>query len=131
MKSCDELVCDELVREIASEIVNSKHYINMDWDSVSVVVCFDSPSIWMQGILYLAGDYVTKNPTSLALTDKLIDLRNLMSKEDGGEWVVCLIKISALTQEIEVDFEYEDKKRWYLTPTMDPAELRAYAMSIK
>ena len=103
----------------------------MDWDSVSVVVCFDSPSIWMQGILYLADDYVTKNPTSLALTDKLIDLRNLMSKEDGGEWVVCLIKISALTQEIEVDFEYEDKKRWYLTPTMDPAELRAYAMSIK
>ena len=54
-----------------------------------------------------------------------------MTKEEGNEWVVCLIKISAKTQSIDMDFEYEDVKRWRLTPTLDPEELRAYAMSIK
>ena len=61
----------------------------------------------------------------------MVELRDLMKEEDGKEWLTCLIRISAMTQEIDIDFEYEDVRRWYLTLTMDPAELRAYAMSIK
>ena len=111
--------------------MNNKNYLQLKWESLSLVFCFDPPSIWKSGIAYMGEDYVSKNPAGFDLTKCIVELRNLMSEEDGSEWLVCLIKISALTQEIDIDFEYEDIKRWYLTPTMDKAELRAYAMSIK
>lgn len=122
---------DEIVKEIAAAIVNSKNYSKMEWDSISVHISFEQPSIFTGGIVYLGDDYISKNPASWDLTDRAVELKELMEEEDGNEWVTCLIKISAVTQEIDIDFEYEDVKRWYLTPTMDKAELRAYAMSIK
>ena len=51
---------DEIVKEIASEIVGNKNYSNIDWESVSVVICFDSPSIFESGILYNKADYISK-----------------------------------------------------------------------
>ena len=122
---------DQLVSDIASEIVNDEVYVNMEWDSVSVVVCFDGPSIWDSGIVYIENEYISKNPRSRELVHRMVELRDNMKEEDGKAWIVCLIKISALTQQIDIDFEYEDIKRWYLTPTLDRDELKAYAMSIK
>ncbi len=122
---------DDLVKEIATEIVNDKNYVNLDWDSVSVTVRFEPPSIWKGGVMYLGDEYVRENPSSWVLSDSLIELRDLMTRSDGDEWVACLIKISALTQEIDIDFEYENARRWYMTPTMDPEEIEAYLMSLK
>lgn len=122
---------EELVKEIASLIVNNENYVNAEWDSVSVTVCFDPPSIWEGGIMYLGDEYKSKPPAGFDLTNKMVELRDLMTQEEENEWVVCLIKISAQTQSIDMDFEYDDVRRWKLTPTIDPDELRAYAMSIK
>lgn len=122
---------DELVKEIASEIVNNRNYSNMEWDSISVTVRFEPPSIWKGGVVYVGKDCIRKNPAGFDLSQLMTELRNLMTEEDGSEWLACLIKISALTQEVDIDFEYEDVRRWYMTPTMDQEEIQAYLMSLK
>lgn len=122
---------DELVKEIAVEIVNDKNYTKLEWDSISMIVGFEPSSTWESGILYSGDEYLSKNPSSFELTNRVAELRDLMKIEDDKEWLVCLIKISAVTQQIDIVFEYEDIKRWQLTPTMDRNELKAYAMSIR
>ena len=122
---------DDLVKEIATEIVHDKTYAKYDWASVSVTVRFEPPSVWKGGVLYIGDGFVRENPSSWVLSDRLTELRDLMTMTDGSEWVACLIKISALTQKIDIDFEYENARRWYLTPTMDPEEIEAYLMSLK
>ena len=122
---------DDLVKEIASLIVNNPRYVDEEWDSLSVTVCFDPPSIWTGGIMYLGEEYKSGPPRGVELEKKMSEFRNLMTEEDGHEWIVCLIKVSAMTHSIDIDFEYEDVERWKLTPTLDKDELRAYAMSIR
>ena len=121
----------ELITEIASEIVNDKNYSGQEWDFISVAIRFEPPSSWEGGVMYFGDHCVRKNPTSFELTNIVTELRDLMTEEDGAEWVACLIKISALTQEVEIDFEYDDVRRWYMTPTMDRAEINKYLMSLK
>lgn len=122
---------DELVKNIASDIINDRNFSKLEWDSISVAIRFEPPSIWEGAIAYIGEDYVTEHPSGFDLSYRMVALRDLMKEEDGKEWLTCLIRISALTQEIDIEFEYEDVRRWYLTPTMDPTELRAYAVSIK
>ena len=122
---------DSLVNEVASLIINNRAYKDKQWDSVSVTIRFELPSIWKGGIIYFDDDYESEPPRGFELPKKMVELRDLMTQEDGNEWVCCLIKISAKEQSIDIDFEYDDPKRWYLTPTLDPDELRAYAMSIR
>ncbi len=122
---------DELVKEVASDILNDKNFSKIDWDSISVTIRFEPPSIWEGAIAYTGNEYVSEHPAGFDLSYRMVELRDLMKEEDGSEWLTCLIKISALTQEIDIDFEYEDVRRWYMTPTMDSEEIRAYAMSIK
>ena len=61
---------DDLVKEIASLIVNNENYVDKEWSSVSVTVRFDPPSIMKGGIMYLNDDYISKPPVGFELTKK-------------------------------------------------------------
>lgn len=105
---------DELVFEIGSLIVNSEEYANSNWQGIAIVGDFSYGQVAMEGYVYFYdGDFKTELPGSDILR-KLRELREEMKKEINKAWHQCLIHITKPDFKINIQFEYDDPKRWSL-----------------
>lgn len=121
--------CDELILEIGSLIVNSPKYVGIQWQGIAVVGNFSNGRKNMTGYVYFDdGDFKGKTP-GFDTMDKLLELREEMKKETNKEWHQCLIHVTKPDFKINIQFEYDDPKRWSLKKVS--RDMSDYAESLK
>jgi hypothetical protein len=121
--------CDDLVLEIGSLIVNSEAYAKYEWQAISVVGHFSQGERSTSGYVYLDdGDFQAETPGFDALY-KIEELREEMKKETDKAWHQCLIHITKPDFKINIQFEYDDPKRWSLKKVS--RDISDYAESLK
>ncbi|MFK7994350.1 MAG: hypothetical protein AB8B87_09440 [Granulosicoccus sp.] len=67
----------------------------MEWESISVTIRFELPSIWKGGVVYFGDECFKKHPMGLDLSYRASELRDLMKEEGGKEWLHACKNISA------------------------------------
>lgn len=124
-------ICNQLVLEIGSLILNNKKFATADWFGLSLVGRFGNSEKSMNGYVYFANsDFEARSPApSFDVLDKVSELREEMAKEKGQYWHQCLIHITKPDMKINIQFEYDDPDRWSLKKVS--LDMKDYADSLK
>ena len=121
--------CDELIFEIGSMIVNNPKFAKYEWQGIAAVGNFSHGQQRMNGYVYVDdGDFEAGSPGFEALR-KIRDLREEMEKETNKVWHQCLIHVTKPDFKINIQFEYDDPKRWSLKKIS--RDMSDYAESLK
>ena len=125
----DNKLANDLIMEIGSTIVTSEEYAQDEWVGISVVGNFYQNEQSQNGFVYLSnGEFEARAPGFPTL-DKLIALRDVMNEEKGEAWHQCLVHVTRPDFKINIQFEYEDPRRW--KPKKVSMDMSEYAESIK
>lgn len=110
---------DELIVEIGKAIILDERYRDGDWSGIALVGNFADGRESMHGYVYRNdGSWsgcIPEDPDDDIL-DKMLDLKRSMAEEKGTAWHQCLVQISRAKQDVNIKFEYDDPKRWSVTP---------------
>ncbi|KLV04006.1 hypothetical protein ABT56_15355 [Photobacterium aquae] len=111
---------DEKLIELASLFLETKDVKDNDWTECCFVFEFGEGHVSNSGYLY-DGDEVTPAIASIEcypvlLGYKLLELRELIYSECGHKFIQLLFQMENKTKRFKIDFEFDDPKRWAITP---------------
>jgi hypothetical protein len=111
---------DALVHRIGMLIVTDKGVDAAPWDGYALIVRYDEAggaSRRMAGFRYRDGaGFEAATPGNPTIGAALDALREGMRGEAQPAWDVCVVQIRRDTRKVHVDFEYDDPRRWDITP---------------
>ena len=111
-----DAVADQSLVRIGAMIVQDERYVGRDWDGIAVVALVDDDSVDMTGFVYDAdGKASPGTPRNPDLMDELEDFRRTTGA--NGKWGAVLLQIRKPAMTVKVRFEYDDPKKWKVTPT--------------
>ncbi len=113
---------DALIHEIGKMIISDQRYVDpgspfklRTWDSLALAVTVMPGSREMTGYVYLGDRWEARGPSlGSGIYDKLEELQALTKTPDGKTWQQCLIHITKPDYKINIQFEYDDPRRWSL-----------------
>lgn len=136
----DERRVAELFHEIGAAIVRDQEVSRKRWDCLALVVEMMGTASSMHGYLYRGAEWVPFAPEGDALCFDLFPaLHEEMARDEAsGPWKACLCTITKPRYDIELDFEYENARRWAVTPRnietipaqLRPSKLRSLALTM-
>lgn len=106
---------NELIHEIGGLIIKDEQLFSRDWDSLTVVFeTLNGEDTDMFGMVYHKKQIDDFRPKSehRTIVKKLIELRQTSQLEEKAPWIKALIQLRAKDNSIEMQFEYEDEKKW-------------------
>ncbi len=110
-----DAVADQALLRIGAMIVQDERYAGRDWDGIAVVALVDDDSVDMTGFVYDASGKATPGtPRNPDLMDELEDFRRATGA--NGKWRAVLLQIRKPAITVKVRFEYDDPKKWKVTP---------------
>ncbi len=119
---------EQLVDEIGFLIVGNPRLSALGWHHLVFVANMESGRSRMSGFAYAPGGTPRPaTPDDMEVINRISALRNVMTRESGRPWSVCLIRVQRHPARIAVDFEYDDAARWTITP----ANVRQMAEALK
>ena len=102
------------------ELVSSHEaYLGTDWSYIALVATFTSQRRSMFGYVFFEdGRWEAKLPRDpgRSVMKAFRRLHEHMAAVDGVAWQQCLLEISRTDYTVSVDFEYDDRDRWSVTP---------------
>jgi|GEM_PF-2039631 len=110
---------NEIVFDIARDVMEAKNLIDLKWDKVAVVVDLNDGHFAQSGFIYLADEV---EPCTVKTADRKLfsnDCRRLQSSilEETGKTVrQMLIQVERNTGKIKIDFEFDNPARWSIGP---------------
>ena len=121
---------DELIHEIGKLIITDRRYVEPEphrkirnWDALALVAHVEPGSGdphgylgGMTGYVYEGDRWEARTPGDAfeLILDKLGELQALTKTPDGKTWQQCLIHITKPDYKINIQFEYDDPRRWSL-----------------
>lgn len=104
---------------IAREMVNSGELDNIDWVEVSAIFSIDADGDVVESYGY-AYDRNGKPHAVAFLTDaverEVKAYREWLRREHRGDFIKMLFQFNRETRRFNADFEYDDPRRWQVTP---------------
>ena len=122
---------NDMIMEVGSMILNDVNYVGHDWQALALVGDLSHGQRSMNGYQYFAdGNFEAMTPKKASdVTYQLKQLREVMKTKKDGEWHQCLIHITKPEMKINIQFEYDDPKRWSLKNIS--LDMSDYAQSLK
>ena len=113
---------DELIHEIGTLIISDKRYTDPEpdrklrhWDALALVFNVEPRSGGGNGYVYDGDQWEARIPENTQpILEKLRELQALTKTPDGKTWQQCLIHITRPDYKINIQFEYDDPRRWSL-----------------
>ena len=109
-----------LTIEIGSTIVSDAEYReDSTWEAIAIVYnflngrqnsygyIFRSDSSWKASLPQDDDD---------AILDKMLELQAAMQRETGKKWIKALVHITRADEGLNIQFEYDDPKKWVINP---------------
>ncbi len=113
----DVMPADRMLLEAARLIYVDPAYANENWESTAIVFDFVNGMQSMYGYIYRADDsWKSELPNGDEPMDQMLALQAAMEKQTGKKWHRALIHIWRDTGKMNVTFEYDDPKRWTISP---------------
>src|SRR5262245_6389296 len=109
----------QLMGDIASAIVNSKKMEGVDWSEISIVVTVDDGGEANEifGYAYDASGYYTAVAPRLREIEQPVATYWQWLRNDGDKgFQKILFQFNRISRRVNADFEYEDPRRWQVTP---------------
>lgn len=109
-----------LLVETARHILADARYQTDDWDAIALVFNFEGGRKNIYGYVYFAnGDWEARAPRDNARSalEAMIELQSAMENETGKKWQKALIQITRSDQGLNIVLEYDDPKRWSVSPS--------------
>ena len=128
---------DQLIHEVGNLIVSDEQYVNPEpdrklrnWDALALVATVMPGDEGITGYVYEGEKWEARIPKEDdELFDKLLELQELTKSPEGETWKQCLIHITKPDYKINIQFEYDDPRRWSLKKvSLDMAD---YANSLR
>lgn len=111
----------EKLIEIAKLFLECQRVKENQWTEFSFVFEFGEGHISNSGFLYNGDDVIPATAKikdyPVLLGDTLLTLRELVYKECGHNFIQLLFQMESKTNRFKVDFEFDDPKRWKITPS--------------
>lgn len=116
----DMNINDEYVHDIGVLILQCEKVINNPWTSLSVVYDTGEGHTANSGFLYTE-DSITPISVRIAgqpllLRNKILELRNVIFEQTGDKFKQLLIQMVKDPVRVKIDFEFEDRSRWSISP---------------
>lgn len=112
----DQPKADAILVEIASVIANTPAVSDSDEWSGITVVCEHSEGLRVFGLIYdEAGEEDCFLPDEI-FDDLAYDFHDATLADGKPGWLCCLFQITRADMKINVRFEYDDPRRWSITP---------------
>ena len=120
------MTADELIMKIGTMILNDERYED-DWSALSLVGDLANGGKGMHGYVYFSdGRFEGRIPAvGRPLIKLFIALRDEMDRTKGVSWHQCLVQITRPDLDIRIQFEYDDPRRWSVTPANLSAQVEA------
>jgi hypothetical protein len=113
-----DAAADQTLMRIGAMIVQDERYAAREWDGIAVVAIVDDNSVDMTGFVYDSdGKAAPGTPRNTDLMDEFEDFRNATATSGNGLWRAALVQIRKSDMNVRVRFEYEDPKKWKVTPS--------------
>jgi len=109
----------KVIHEIGKEILNAERLENEYWTSLALVITLTQGSFSQTGYLYLIDEikpFIAKSEKPLALRHLSKELAEIIKEESKVDVVQILVQIRQSDLKIKIDFEYENRSRWSITP---------------
>ncbi|MEJ2612733.1 MAG: hypothetical protein P8179_22410 [Candidatus Thiodiazotropha sp.] len=114
---------NDMIMEIGSMILSDTNYADHDWQALALVGNLSHGQRRINGYQYFRdGSFVAEIP-ECDVTYQLKQLREAIKSENGKEWHQCLIHIIKPEMKINIQFDYDDPKRW------SPKDIKSLDMS--
>lgn len=114
----DQERADELLFELGGLMVNSEAVTAEEWSSLALVVIRDG-SWSVSGLLYTDDDPDDAVPflPDEEFDDLVPDFHDATLVDGKPGWVSCLFQIKRADMQLRLTFEYDDARRWAITPS--------------
>jgi len=114
-------IADDKLHEIAQLILQCEDVLSFQWTELVFVFEFGGVHVSNSGFLY-DGQEVTPATTSIAqeklrLRNSLEALREDIFQQCGDKFNQLLFQMENETKHFKIDFEFDDPKRWAITPS--------------
>lgn len=111
----DQTRADALVHEIGQMVIADANYAGREWSGIALVIEVAQRKR-MYGFVYGAdGDWEAETPDDFDVIERAAELNRVMAAGGNG-WTRCLIQIARPGPRITIQFDYDDKGDWVVTP---------------
>lgn len=121
---------NELIHQIGAAIVTDPEYRDGNWDSIALVYDFVGGQKDRNGYLYRNPDYwegSLPDDDDRVILKSMLELQSVMEQQMGKKWIKAVVQIKREEQSVDFIFEYDDAKRWHVSP----ANLEAVVAALK
>lgn len=105
--------------EVARLILSDPRYATDNWSEISIVYNFLNGRENLYGYVYFPdGRWEARLPddSKWESLDKMLELQAAMERETGKKWIKALVHITRADQGLNIQFEYDDPKKWVINP---------------
>ena len=121
---------EDLIHMVGNHIVADRRYQNRKWDSLSIVANITPGNKGYTGYIYSGEEFTPEVPENTRNLGKLlIELQTAMTPPGAEPWKQALIHITKPGPKINIQFEYDDPKRWSLRAVS--LDMSDYAESLR
>jgi len=107
---------DELLQNMADEINNDERLGRINWDYISIVVEINGRNVSQSGFAYKEKEIEPVYVDSFDFDDYALELHDEI-KQDGYDGFKSMIfQLESSSNKMKCDFEYDDEKRWVVSP---------------
>lgn len=125
----DEEKFQALLIDLGQCILKNEKYRDREWDAVALVVTLTETDNGSAGYTYDGENWRAASMGGDEFFDLCEDLQEITRTPSGETWKQALIHITKPGPQINVQFEYDDPRRWSLKKVS--LDLKDYAMSLR
>jgi len=111
---------NDLIHKLGNEVLMSEDLSDNDWVSLSLVIELAEGVYSESGYLYCNDEvkpFSVETDDPLAMRHISKELSVSIKKESNSDVVQILVQIRQKDLKVKIDFEYENKSRWSITPS--------------
>lgn len=109
----------ELVEDLLGAIINSDQIEQQNWETFSLVIAFQDDRVSeTYGYSYdVEGEWEAFSIRPRLINAEAGSYRDWVKIENGNAVIKMLVQFNRVSNRFNVDFEYENRARWSLTPS--------------